>query len=424
MKNLFILSEEEKNRILNLHESATKRQYLSEQEIKQGSEGDPYQYKKVGNDYYYAFKKGGTWTKATKDIAIRDIKNNIFNVSDTTLPKQEKYGSKTKIPNNFKETNRVVGDTTYDTAGIGKLKRQSELSLKSHNESVKMMGKMPKRTYDQIISMISKNTLKDTTFIVINKDNAIASLFGPNYTYIGKSSITTGKSLDSGLEQNVNLDYGSWMKVTFDYIKENPTSTDAKEVKKFIEMNKSIPGLVKSDGTVNYDVYEKNKNNLNKGFKSVNNSSKDFPFSYAAKRKLNLDFTPSGTFKLSDGFAQKHFGSGKDGVNAFPLVNVETGEVLSKALHAYAGNTSKKLIDKFSKQDMNLSKPESRKGYGCINVDEKFIEKVNNYKPEYVIILPDTGELVSPKIVTWKVWSDKIVSLGDKCVKSLTQYFS
>ena len=59
MKNLFILSEEEKNRILNLHESATKRQYLSEQEIKQGPEGDPYQYKKVGNDYYYAFKKGG-----------------------------------------------------------------------------------------------------------------------------------------------------------------------------------------------------------------------------------------------------------------------------------------------------------------------------------------------------------------------------
>lgn len=31
MKNLFIINEEEKNRILNLHESATKRQYLNEQ---------------------------------------------------------------------------------------------------------------------------------------------------------------------------------------------------------------------------------------------------------------------------------------------------------------------------------------------------------------------------------------------------------
>jgi hypothetical protein len=31
MKNLFIINEEEKNRILNLHETATKNQYLSEQ---------------------------------------------------------------------------------------------------------------------------------------------------------------------------------------------------------------------------------------------------------------------------------------------------------------------------------------------------------------------------------------------------------
>jgi len=31
MKNLFLISEEDKNRILNLHENATKRQYLTEQ---------------------------------------------------------------------------------------------------------------------------------------------------------------------------------------------------------------------------------------------------------------------------------------------------------------------------------------------------------------------------------------------------------
>jgi hypothetical protein len=33
MKNLFIINEDEKNRILNLHESATKRQYLQEQSV-------------------------------------------------------------------------------------------------------------------------------------------------------------------------------------------------------------------------------------------------------------------------------------------------------------------------------------------------------------------------------------------------------
>jgi hypothetical protein len=31
MKNLFLINEDERNRILNLHETATKRQYLSEQ---------------------------------------------------------------------------------------------------------------------------------------------------------------------------------------------------------------------------------------------------------------------------------------------------------------------------------------------------------------------------------------------------------
>ena len=32
MKNLFVITEEERKRILGLHESATKRQYLGEQE--------------------------------------------------------------------------------------------------------------------------------------------------------------------------------------------------------------------------------------------------------------------------------------------------------------------------------------------------------------------------------------------------------
>lgn len=36
MKNLYFLDGEEKDRILNLHESATKRQYLSEQGLELG----------------------------------------------------------------------------------------------------------------------------------------------------------------------------------------------------------------------------------------------------------------------------------------------------------------------------------------------------------------------------------------------------
>ena len=101
MKNLFILSEEEKNRILNLHESATKRHYLTEQfdyqglfgnykdpfnlnqntTILQGVNGDPYQYKKSGDKFWYAKKSEGNtpkWIEAKNPKAIEDIKNNIF----------------------------------------------------------------------------------------------------------------------------------------------------------------------------------------------------------------------------------------------------------------------------------------------------------------------------------------------------------
>ena len=106
MKNLFILSEEEKNRILNLHESATKRQYLSEQPtsdfgqptepttgpqpledtsgtiVKKGVSGDPYIYAKFGNDYYYATASEGNnpnWSLAKTEKSINAIKGKIFN---------------------------------------------------------------------------------------------------------------------------------------------------------------------------------------------------------------------------------------------------------------------------------------------------------------------------------------------------------
>jgi len=105
MKNLFIINEEEKNRILNIHKSATKRHYLPEQDlelgqptqpiagpqnlqdtsgviIKQGYGGDPYVYAKFGNDYYYGKLSDGdnpNWILATKQDAINSIKSKIFN---------------------------------------------------------------------------------------------------------------------------------------------------------------------------------------------------------------------------------------------------------------------------------------------------------------------------------------------------------
>ena len=106
MKNLFNnISQEEKQRILNLHESVNKKRYLSEQGldygqptqptqpevgpqtlensdaiIKQGSQGDPYVYAKLGNDYFYGKSSDGNspnWVLASNPNAINSIKNKL-----------------------------------------------------------------------------------------------------------------------------------------------------------------------------------------------------------------------------------------------------------------------------------------------------------------------------------------------------------
>jgi len=97
MKNLFLINEEEKSRILNLHETATKHHYLLEQNkfndplnlrqndvVVQGVEGDPYQYMRFGDIFWYAKKSDGKnpkWVEVKNKKAIDAIKTKIFNIS-------------------------------------------------------------------------------------------------------------------------------------------------------------------------------------------------------------------------------------------------------------------------------------------------------------------------------------------------------
>jgi hypothetical protein len=144
MKNLFLINEEEKDRILGLHENATKRQYLSEQPtldfgqpsqpevtvptlvdagaiVKQGIGGDPYVYGKLGNDYYYAKASDGdnpNWVLATNQGAINSIKSKIYNEKlppVKTVKAPEKGKTKVQKPNKTvidKERNKTVIDNT------------------------------------------------------------------------------------------------------------------------------------------------------------------------------------------------------------------------------------------------------------------------------------------------------------------------
>ena len=191
MKNLFLINEEEKNRILNLHESATKRHYLSEQPmldlgqpsqpeigpqllqntsgtmVKQGIPPDPYVYAKMGNNYYYS-KDTDTdtpnWTLAVKEKAINAIKSKIFNqeipVNKTIIPpKKEDDKKKTIIPkkeDDKKKTDKVdktkVNKVILSPFINPKFKSKIDVSKLSTTDSVKIFSALPNTDCAQFVN--------------------------------------------------------------------------------------------------------------------------------------------------------------------------------------------------------------------------------------------------------------------------------
>lgn len=116
----FIINEDEKNRILNLHESATKRQYLPEQadEIKQeegkdkSTSGDvrtnhdrTYDYKKDGDKYFYKLKNATDWTTASGK-GLEAIKTKVYGTGDPSKSGSNLGKSKAAFP----FTDKVAGD--------------------------------------------------------------------------------------------------------------------------------------------------------------------------------------------------------------------------------------------------------------------------------------------------------------------------
>ena len=411
MKNLFLINEDEKSRILNLHETATKRQYLPEQ-VKKGLPGDPYEYKLENGVYYFRnTEKGETeWTKANKNQS-EVIKTKIFGgKTPETKVSKTKNDFKIKDKELRTSTKDTFGDTYIDTA----LPKQVDTELKLMAAAEKEMGKMSKKTYQQLQRIKSKGTLKNNSFIVVNKDAALSSLFGPNYKFITNSSITSGRVKDVKPVDSDKLGYTEWRRVSIDYAKKNPTKPESKIINKWVETAKTLPGLIKSDGTIDDSKYDEYTNN-----KKI----KPFQFSYEARKQAGQDVTPGGAYRLGTGRIEKGYSS-SDTTNLFPLINIETGERLPNAVHAYSNKQRGDLIKQFEKQDVNATKDQSRYGSGCVNVDGNFIKNINKYKPTYVIIIPDNNQLVDVKIVTYDTWSDKLIALGDKCSRSLISLFS
>jgi len=93
--NRFILSEDEKERILNLHESATKRHYLSEQIVTNYDK--TYDYKKEGEEYFYKLKNANDWTKAS-GTGLDAIKTQVYNKPSVSSPKSSVPSSNPSVP--------------------------------------------------------------------------------------------------------------------------------------------------------------------------------------------------------------------------------------------------------------------------------------------------------------------------------------
>jgi hypothetical protein len=81
MKNLFNISDIEKSRILNLHESSTKRHYLPEQVVT--NHDSKYDYKKEGDKYFFKLKNSGDWRVATGD-GLEAIKTKVFKTQSSS----------------------------------------------------------------------------------------------------------------------------------------------------------------------------------------------------------------------------------------------------------------------------------------------------------------------------------------------------
>jgi hypothetical protein len=95
MKRLFEISSEEKQRILEMHESATKKNYLSEQETQPTK---PLKVDSIKSAIYTTCnpQKQSTWTYTKKDI---DAKPELKGLNWDTIFKESSMGSKFGVQN-------------------------------------------------------------------------------------------------------------------------------------------------------------------------------------------------------------------------------------------------------------------------------------------------------------------------------------
>lgn len=114
------------SKILNLHESATKRQYLSEQVVT--DHDSKYDYKKEGDNFFYKLKNSEKWSKASGK-ALNAIKTRVFDIK-TNNGSSSNSGDRSNNQNTFFK-DKKEGDEfrKWTNKHYPKLAKKIDLSL-------------------------------------------------------------------------------------------------------------------------------------------------------------------------------------------------------------------------------------------------------------------------------------------------------
>lgn len=380
------------------------------EQIIQGGPNDAWEYKKEGNNFYTRKKGASNWI-LTSGSAKNAIEKKIFSTLSKSSPIPDKQN---QVKNNSSKIDIGITPNKVDTFtpySRDTLKSTGDFIFKTFDEAIKMIGKMSKKTYYLLNDLKSKNKLKNKSFIIVNKDSAIASLFDSNYNFIGKSGIVTGsvKGKDDTIGKGSTTD--EFINDSLEFWRKGKIKDS--RIEKWVKNN---PTLIDTTNKIKYDEYQK---------KLSDKVIDPFPVSFETRKLLGKNITPSGVFKVGQGVEKNYVGASGI-INTFPLVDLKSGRKYSQAIHAYSDEKRGQLIKKSEQEDVDTLKDYTRIGAGCVNVDRNFILNIHKYKPEYVLILPDSGvnlDLSGIKTVTLDSWTKKIIEMGNNCVRSFYSIF-
>jgi hypothetical protein len=266
--------------------------------------------------------------------------------------------------------------------------------------AIKMMGSISERTFEQLADIAKSKALDGKSFIIINKDAAIAALFDADHKLAAKSAIATGRTQDPGVGIGKE-DYEEWANRSLAWGKDPNV----------IKWAKANPDLVKPDGKIDWPKYS-----------SIGRERGEFPYSFAMRTATGTDWTPSGMYGLAGGF-KKNYAGAPDIINTYPLINLKTDQQSPVAVHAYANPNRISVAGRAAGEDPEIPKPYTRVGAGCVNVDRNFLLAMQKHNPRAVVILPDAGGKVDVTAVSIETWTEKMFSLGDRIVQSLSNLF-